>query len=102
MKQGSVYNPSITNAPIGAFVELIPQDSYRSLVQIQNKGEDNIFLYFGEGTPTELSSIEMGPGDYFDPFIPPTSRIRVATLSTATVSSDVLLLTNGVTNTSNS
>lgn len=82
-----------TAAP-GVFSEIAAYDRSRRFMQIQNKGTSAIYLNFGTDTPTELNSMKIPAGGFYEPWVCPTNKLLVSVDSTASTNVPILLITD--------
>jgi hypothetical protein len=78
----------------GVFVTRIESDTARRFMQIQNKGDYDIYVNFGDAVPTEANSLVVPPGSLYEPFVCPVNELKIAADVSAAGSSRVVLITD--------
>lgn len=65
-------------------VELLPLNSVRNYLLIQNSGSGKVYLNFS-GTATATNGILLEPEDSYEPFVVPTNAVSIVSDGTSEV-----------------
>lgn len=78
----------------GVFTDALDQDSTRRFIQIQNQGDSDIYINFGDEVPSQQNSIRVASGGHYEPWSCPTNKLTIATAIGSASASHVVVISD--------